>query len=80
MRFLVRDTDMSKLQSYEYYSNYYGTEEEEHKLEMWEECLSYLMSDVMRRLCITTDQISEILVSHESLRKSLSQILTELSR
>ena len=78
MRYLARDTDMSKLQSHEYFATYFGTEEEEHKLEAWEGCLRHVFEKVQCRLAIHIYALFDIIVTSEQFRESVTKILKEL--
>ena len=49
--------------------------EEEHKIDMWEDCLSYLYEHVHKRLAIHAFRVREILIPDDNFERSMSFIL-----
>ncbi len=49
--------------------------EEEHKIDMWEDCLSYLYEHVHKRLAIHAFRVREILIPDENFETSMTFIL-----
>ena len=49
--------------------------EEEHKLEMWDQCIGYLYSDIMRRLSYEVFKLMDIMITDENFRASIANLL-----